>query len=348
MNSISAIHHLYAYEDGDTITPGMGVQIDAGYGLHQYFNPTTKKVVATDFTQHPAILFPQAYSSKKGKIIIPETVGQQWYYNNISSEGAILENGAVKAKFASLFEVAQVVQNGSTFPALKIKGNLATESDYTDKYIYYSSTSQGKDFTCQQLIPIQAAVGDSYKVLISVEGENGAGDNVLSNDNDWIKYTAVLQLAGQPVTSGVTYAFQRLVNGSWQTVQHVANLTEISGNTFKVYNAAVEGVDEFRCVATYNGKEYYEVFQATDIHDPFYIEDGCNIIGDAVKVGEKATFNPKVYDRASGAVSTGWTFTYTLLKRSDGSVITGIGMNNLNYENIEKYGGINVRIEAIK
>ena len=152
MKSISAIHHLYAYEDGDTITPGMGIQIDAGYGLHQYFNPTTKKVVATDFTEHPALLYPQAYSSKQGKIIVPETVGQQWYYNNISSEGAIIEDGAVKDKWASIFELTTVQSNGSTFPALKIKGNLASENDYTDKYIYYSSTSRGKAFTCQQLI----------------------------------------------------------------------------------------------------------------------------------------------------------------------------------------------------
>ena len=348
MNSVSAIHHLYAYEDGDTITPAMGVRIDAGYGLHQYFNPTTKAVVATDFTQHPATLFPQPYSSKLGRILVPESVGQQWYYNNISDEGAILQDGAVKAKFASLFEITSVTLNGSTFPALKIKGNLATETDYTDKYIYYSSTYKGKAFVCQQLIPIQASVGDAYKVLISVEGENGIGDNVLSNDNDWIKYTANLQLAGQTVASGVTYAWQRLVNGVWQNVSHVAGLTEITSNTFKVFNAAVEGVEEFRCVATYGGKEYYEVFQATDIHDPFYIEDGCNIVGDAVKVGETATFNPKVYDRSSGEISTGWTFTYTLLKRSDGSIITDISVNALTYENIERYGGINVRIEAFK
>ena len=346
MNSLSAIHNLYAYEDGDTITPGMGVQIDAGYGLHQYFNPTTKKVVATDFTEHPALLYPQAYSSKQGKIIVPETVGQQWYYNNISSEGAIIEDGAVKDKWASIFELTTVQSNGSTFPALKIKGNLASENDYTDKYIYYSSTSRGKAFTCQQLIPIQAAVGENYKVLISVMGENGAGDNVLSNDNDWIKYTAYLQLAGQTVSSGVTYSFQRLINGAWQTVKNVDGLTEISGNTFKVYNAAVEGVEEFRCVATYNSKEYMEVFQATDIHDPFYIEDGCNITGDAVKPGETATFNPKVYDRSTGEVSTGWTFSYTLLRRVDGSVITDITVKSLTYENIDRYGGINVRIEA--
>ena len=51
----TAIKNLYGFEDGDCITPGMGVQIAAGYGLHQYYNTTTGNVIQTDFTQHPAV-----------------------------------------------------------------------------------------------------------------------------------------------------------------------------------------------------------------------------------------------------------------------------------------------------
>ena len=67
----SAIKNLYGFEDGDCITPGMGVQIAAGYGLHQYYNSTTGNVIQTDFTQHNAVLFPQAYSSKTATIVVP-------------------------------------------------------------------------------------------------------------------------------------------------------------------------------------------------------------------------------------------------------------------------------------
>lgn len=90
MNNISAIDHLYAFEDGDTITPGMGVRWvngETGLGLQQYWNPTTGKVIATDFKEHPVMLYPQPYSSKKGAIVLPEANGQQWYYGNISTEG---------------------------------------------------------------------------------------------------------------------------------------------------------------------------------------------------------------------------------------------------------------------
>ena len=170
-STFTAIDHLYAFEDGDVLTPAMGVSWvkpeDVGYGLQQYWNPTINAVIETDFKQHPVFLFPQPYSSKMGSIVVPETEGQQWYYGNISDEGGILQNGKVKDKFTDRFEVTTIELNKKVFPALKIKGNLATAADHTDKYIYYKSSWQGKQFTCQQLIPIMEAVGESYKVNIS-------------------------------------------------------------------------------------------------------------------------------------------------------------------------------------
>jgi hypothetical protein len=231
---------------------------------------------------------------------------------------------------------------------LIIIGNLATSDDHTDKYIYYSSTYDGKSFTCQQLIPIQSSVGDAYSVLISIEGEDGSGDNVLSNDNDWVKATANLQLVGQIVSGNMTINFQKLVGSAWQNISNVSGLTEIGINTFKVYNAAVEGVELFRAKITYGDKDYYGFFEVTDVHDPYFIDDGCNIAGDAVKAGETATFSPVVYDRSSGEVSTGWTFGYTLTKKTDGSVITDFDETALTYDNIKSVGGVIVRIEATK
>lgn len=347
---LSAIKNLYAFQNGDTITPGMGVQIDEGYGLTQYYDPNTGEVSQTDFTQHPATLFPQAYSSKQAKIIVPETTGQQWYYNNISDNAGILdESGAVKEAYQNLFEVTTVTMNGMTFPALKIKGNLvsAENKDFTDKYIYYVSSYKGLQFTCQQMISVQSAVGDAYNILLSVTGEDGASDNVLSNDNDWVQYTAFLQLAGVTLTSA-TVKFQRMVDGEWADISNSVGLMEIDGNKIKIYQAAVEGVDVFRAVATYAGKTYYNTFEVTDIHDPFYIVDGCNILGDTISVGETATFSPAVFNRATGEEQTGWTFEYSLLKAADGSVIDDITIDGLTYENISAVGGLSVRITASK
>lgn len=351
MNTISAVDHLYAFEDGDTISPAMGVSwvnsSNVGYGLQQYWNPTTKQVMDTDFAKHPVLLYPQPYSSKRGAVVVPESVGQQWYYGNISDEGGILQDGKVKAKFASLFEVTTLEVNKQSFPALKIKGNLATEADHTDKYIYYKSSYQGKAFTCQQLIPIMTAVGEFYKVVVNYVGDSGSGDNVLSDDNDWCQIVATLTRSGSPIDGSVSYKWQRLVNGVWTDIQSVKSVTEISSNSLKVYNAAVEGVEMFRCVVTYAGKEYIGLAEVSDIHDPYYIEIGRSQASSAVAVGATVTYNPKVYDRATGNVSNGWAFKFTFTD-TQGKVLPDITERNLTYDNINKYGGISVRLEAQK
>ena len=142
MESYHKIKELYSYEDGDTITPSMGVQIDTGYGLQQYVNPTTGKVIQTKFADHNATLFPQPYSSRKGSVVVPATTGQQWYLNAITDEGAILENGVVKPKFAKMFKVGTVKMNNNTFPALIIIGDLVNDSfpEIADRFIYYVSS----------------------------------------------------------------------------------------------------------------------------------------------------------------------------------------------------------------
>lgn len=346
MGTINKIKHFYSFEDGDTITPGMGVKIDTGYGLQEYIDPNSGEVIATKFKEHNATLFPQAYSSKKGAMIVPETEGQQWYYNVISDEGAILSNGKVKDSFADRFAVGSVEMNGNTFPALIIKGQLSSLQNPNDKYIYYVSSYQGRQFTCQKLIQVQKALGEACQVLISVEGASGSGDEVLSNDNDWILYTVNLQRTGISITSGVTVKFQKLVGSTWQDCKTIEGDIEIGSNTMKLYDAAVDGSEQYRAEVTYNERKYYGLMNPTDEHDPFYIEDGCNISGDAVRDEETVTFNPVVYDRKTGEVSTGWAFTYTLFERLTGNIIEDVTLQTLTGVNIRKKKGINVRIEA--
>lgn len=347
---LTAIKTLYGFEDGDTVTPAMGVQIATGHGLQQYYNPTTFQVEETDFTRYPATLYPQPYSSKLGRVIVPETIGQQWYYNNITDAAGILDaSGNVKSAYQSTFEKTTVTVNGSTFPALKIKGNLVgpSQTDVTDKRIYYVSSYRGMQITCEQTIPIMSSVGEAYSVLLSCVGVDGTGDNVLSNDNDWVQFSAYLQLAGSTI-QGATCQFQRLVNNNWTNITNQTGVTEVSGNVIKLYDAAVEGVEMFRAVMTYGGKTYTKTFEVTDIHDPYYVVDGCNILGDTIRVGERATFSPKVYKRDTGEQVSGFSFTYVILKRSDGTVVTSFDVNALTYDNITSVGGVIVRTVASK
>lgn len=357
--NISRIKTLYAYEDGDTITPRMGVQIATGHGLQQFYNPKSWQVTNTDFASFPPTLFPQPYSGKVGAVVVPAS-GYQWYYNNISDNAGILDaDGAVKAAFADRFEVTEVTMNGKTFPALKIKANLVspTNKDGTDKYIYFSGIYAGKQFVCEQLIPVQAVVGDAYQLLISVTGPKGTGDEVLIDDKDWIEYTAMLQMMSTGATlNDATYTFEHLENGAWATVTNQTGVTEVSGNKLKIFAPAVDGAELFRVKCVYGGKTFYKYMEPTDESDPYYIVDGCTISGDTVKRGETVAFHPKVMARRNGVgeedqdvtASEGWTFTYTLVGQRSGEVITDINQTGITFDKLTEYGGIATRIQASK
>ena len=350
---LSRIRNLYKYEDGDQIEARMGVSIDAGYGLTQYWDDRQGKVVNTDFTQHPATLYPFPYSSKRGQYVVPATQGQQWYYNNPETEtaGILDESGNVKASFSSLFEKTTIVIGGATYPALKIKGNLCSATDLTDKHIYYKSTYNGKPFTCSQLIPVQTTVGDAKEILISLETEDGSGSNVLSNTNKWVKMTAMLQRAGSTV-SGATYQWQKLVNGAWQNVTNQLGVIEVvSADCIKVYDAGVDAEDIFRVAVTSDSVTSYKTQQLTDTADTYYIFDGCSQAGDAVEEGVNVTFNPVVYDRRTNVPDTAntWHFSFQLL-----NLITGAEVGSksttvpfvVQYSTLEQEKGVSVVISA--
>ena len=360
MSTLSKIKHLYAYEDGDVITPGMGVEIADGYGLNQYYNKDTMAVIETDFSEHPATLFPQPWSSKRQKMVAPSTTGQQWYYGSVSDAAGILDaNGNVKTQYASLFEKTTKTIGQNTFPALKIKGNLVGpgSNDLTNRHIYYTGSYEGKTFTCQQEIGIYEAVGNVYEVLLSVTSASGNGDDTLDADNDYVTFSAYLQRNGVNAEGTATFTFQRLVNGSWVNITNTSGLTEIgnaspfTGNKLTLHDAAVEGTEVFRAKVVHASITYYKTFEVRDTHDPKYIDDGCSILGDSVKPTDTITFNPKVIVRETGEVEDGWSFEYTVISRTTGEAISGVSISGttgsgLTYDVINQHGGVSVRIEA--
>ena len=353
--SLSRIRNLYKYEDGDQIEARMGVQIDAGFGLTQYWDEQQGRVVNTDFTQHPPVLYPYPYSSKRGQYVVPATQGQQWYYNNPESEtaGILDENGNVKSAYASLFEKTTITVGGATYPALRIKGNLCSANDLSDKHIYYKSTYNGKPFTCSQLIPVQTTVGDAKEILISITTADGSGSTALSNTNAWIQLTAALQRAGSTI-SGATYQWQKLVNGAWVNVTNNPTVIEVNNATphiIKVYVNGVDSEDIFRVAVTHEGVTSYKTQQLTDTSDIFYIFEGCSQAGDAVEEGVNVSFNPVVYDRRTNVPDTSntWHFSFLLL-----NLITGAQVGNpsttvpfvVQYSTLEQEEGVSVVITA--
>ncbi len=326
MSNISAIDTLYAYDDGDTITPGMGVSIAAGHALAQFWDANSKSVSAdSDFTivANQPTIYPLAYSSSAAAYIVPDADGAQWYLNNLGSDtaGILSDTGAVKDSFSDRFSVTTYTVNSKTYPALKIIGNLCDEDDLTSKVLYYQGTYNGKQFTCSIDIPISSVSGTQYEVIISSVNEDGVNDTVIDADTETLVLTSFLNAANTEVSAD-SYKWQKLIGDTWTDLTTSAGVQSVSsdGRTLTIYDAGLDGTESFKAIVTLDGGVYTATIVLSDTHDPYYIDKGKDFAGESVPKTSTITYTPKVYCRSTGVLQTGWSFSYTLTN-NDGDVL---------------------------
>lgn len=321
--NIYNIRDLYAYADGDCITPTMGVSIDPGYALAQYWNTTEGKIVNTDFSVHNAKLFPQGYSSLEGKFVVPDS--GTWHIGSPTSTALTFDSSGncTTSGYSGKFKLSTIEVDKVVLPCLVICGNLASATDLTTKHIYYVGDYNGMQFTCHQEITVQIAMADAYDIIISVLDDKGnSGDTVIANKQDSVTLSPYLIRGGINVT-GATYTWEQLTGGAWKTITHTAGVTEISGNgVLKIFEAAVYGLEHFRVTATLGTTVVRKVIDIADTQDTYYLDDGCSTSA-GVKTGETVTFNPKVYVRATNVPDTqnNWKFAFTVTDAKSGDVL---------------------------
>ena len=338
--NIYNIRELYAYADGDCITPTMGVSIDPGYALAQYWNTTEGKIVSTDFSVHNAKLYPQGYSSLEGKVVVPES--GTWHIGSPSSNALTFDASGkcTTSGYTSKFKLSTIVVNSVTLPCLVICGNLASATDLTTKHIYFVGHYNGLQFTCHQEITVQIAMADAYDIIVSVlDDEGNSGDTVIANKQDSVTLSPYLIRGGVNV-AGATYTWEQLTGGDWKTIKHTAGVTEISGGVLKIFEAAVYGLEHFRVTATLGTTVVRKVIDIADTSDVYYLDDGCSTSA-GVKTGETVTFNPKVYVRETNVPDTqnNWKFAFTVINGKTGDVLMTANTSlKLTYETIKGYG----------
>lgn len=348
--NVSGIRDIYAYSDGDVITPNMGVSIDSGYGLFQFWDSQNNKIINTDFTKHNAKLFPQAYSSAAGKIIVPDK--GTWHLGSPTATALAFDASGkcTTSGYQSIFKLTTIAMNGVTQPCLVIIGNLATATSLTDKHIYYVGEYDGRQFTCHQTVTVQVAMGDSYDVVISAADASGnSGDYVISNDTDVVKLSPYLYRGGLQVTSGVTYTWERMQNGVWKAVTNQPSFTVLgTDGSITIYRNAVDGIEYYRVTAVYQSVTVKKVQQVNDETDPYYIDDGCDHSA-GVRAGETVTFTPKVYNRHTNKEDKDhtWSFAFTVSDGGTGDVLkTATGTLSMTYDQIKTWGG-RVKVQVV-
>lgn len=351
--NISAIDALEAIVDGDTIVPGMNFVLPSGVGTTQYYNPSTGKCTP-HYPDTPIVLYPYCYSSSTGKFLVPSSKDMMWYLNDPdSSSSQILtaKGGSVADKFKDRFEVTTYTVNNQTFPALKIKGNLASADNLNDVVIYFKSTFNDMEVTCHGDISVKESVGDIFDILINCMNESGVADTVIDNSSEYLVLSASLQNCGEDVSATGTWSWMRATSSGLVAVSHVAGVSELSADakTLKLFDGAIEGTEEYFACVTHNGTAYKKGIQVCDTHDPYYINVGRSQAGNLVKQSDTVTYTPQVLARSTRAVQSGWSFSF-VLRDNDGSVIRSSSGTTFSVEGAEvhEYGGLNIHISASK
>jgi hypothetical protein len=355
--NISAIDTLECIADGDTIVPGMSYALPAGVGTTQYYNPSDNSVTPSYTSANPVILYPTCYSSGKGTYIEPDANSYQWYLNSPQSEeNRILDSKGATTTRDARFEASTYTVSGKTFPCLKIVDNLASSTNLNDVLIYCTFTYGGLSVTCHGTIAVKETTGDLYNVLINCVNTEGLNDTVIDYDTEYLALTASLQNNGVTVSdaTGAVKWLRATAAGNTQ-VTHTTGVSEISttGNTkltddkLVLYDAAVEGVEEYFAEVVYNGITYRSGIQVADIHDPYYIEIGRNLTSSLVKESQEVVYTPSVINRSTGKAESGWTFTFLATDHNGYSVQqSGVTTFKISGADIKKYGTICVHITA--
>ena len=360
MSTISAIDHLECIIDGDTLVPGMGYVLPTGVGLTQFVNISGTSPVSTpSYKDHPISLYPQVYSSSTGKMLVPDPGTIQWFVGNpeVSANAILTTPGtaSVKGSFNSVFAVGSTTVNGQTFPALRVIGNLyGNLCQFGDITIYARASYNGIQVTSHANLKVQQSVGEIYAVLIDSVNEDGASDTVIDNDSELLQLTAHLQVNGGDVTTSSSWKWFHADNsGALVEVTHVPGVTEISGNKnqkLTIYDAAVDGTDEYFARITHNGATHTAGITLYDTHDPYYINLGRSQNSNVVRPTDTLEYNPSVIRRSDGTVQSGWNFqyrAYTMAGSPVGSTVTG-SKYTVSGATVKDNGGLTIRISATK
>ncbi|MBO7267538.1 MAG: hypothetical protein J6V12_07215 [Bacteroidaceae bacterium] len=351
--NISAIDSLEAIVDGDTVVPGMNFVLPAGVGTTQYYSPSTG-ICTPNYSDKPITLYPYCYSSRTGKFLVPSSENMMWYLNDPESSSAQIlasKGGTVVDKYKDRFELTSYTVNNQTFPALKIKGNLASADNLNDVVIYFKSTFNEMEVTCHGDISVKESVGEMFDILINCVNEQGISDTVIDNSSEYLLLSASLLNCGEPAAPTGEWSWMRATSNGLVAVSHVPGVSEFGDKSqiLKLYEAAIEGTEEYFACVTHNGSDYKKGIQVCDTHDPYYINVGRSQVGNLVKQSDSITYTPQVLSRSTGSIQSGWSFAF-VARDNDGRVVRSSSGSTFSVEGAEvhEYGGLNIHISASK
>lgn len=247
-------------------------------------------------------------------IVTPSSV--KFYFNGV--EVAFGSDNVSTGVLAGYFKRVQPSGSG-TYYGLQILKNLVEVSNYAPAIIKMvaaiSYGTQTDEIQADYTIPVQQSTGTSYKVTIAAGDDNNF---VLPDKDATCKLAAKVYLAGEPVTSGLSYKWEQLGTSGWKSVGTAATLT--------VSTSMIDTYGEFRLTASVNGTELEEkdIQGVIDASDPYDIDPKPTPADETIHEDDtnaSVTYTPAVVQRGTTVqVMKDMTF-YFVVKDASGNIL---------------------------
>lgn len=318
MSEVRGLTTIKYVKQGDTLTCGLRSTLP----LKQFITNDCR-TVSPSFVANSPCIYPVVKSALTNSRVQPNATGYKWLYNNL--ELTFDANGlstAVGSIAAGTFKSEwKSVDGDFAVPTLSIKKNLASASNINADVIEFqgvANTGFAANVSASIEISIEQTDGEAVVGYISV---NNGG--VIDDNTSALVATAHLLIGGVAPSSGVTYAWYKMVvtNGvdSWVSQNHTSQSINIGAS-------AINSNELYKCVMTYSGKTTEAVLEVADETDALIIypnptDGNSNTVAEELSSSQTSIiYVPKVYKRSTSTEVSGCAFSYSLTN-SSGTVI---------------------------
>ena len=295
-------------KQGDCLT----CSLRSTFPLKQYIT-NGNGIISPSFKSNKPCIYPVIRSSLKATRVSPLTSDYHWYYNGaeivfvdgLSNALGSIASGTFKSEWKTI--------DGFSVPTLTILKELASPSNIDADTIEFKcivNTGFSTMVSASTEVSIEQTDGEAVLAYISI---NNGG--VIDDGTSSLTATAHLLVGGTEKTTGVTYAWYKMVvtagADGWESLN--SNTPSIN-----VAAADVNSSELYKCVVTFGEKSASAVIEVVDETDALIIYpnptngSGASIPEELSSVQTSIIYRPKVMKRATEQEVSGYSFYYQL------------------------------------
>lgn len=292
--------------------------------LVQYYTGTKSNItkIYVDFHNSPRSLFLVSISSRQAEGVATFSDNIKVNVNGIDL--SFDESHTNTTPFGSNTRQFKLVQSSTSlsyYDGIEIRENLLVDSQFAPITITLSAPVQYGTQTdilkASYTIPVMEYSGSGNIVTIKAADNNNFV--ITSKDTESAASKVKMEAfvynieSGAGITENLTYQWQKVVatNEGWE------NISNATAKTFEVTESDIATYGDYRVLVYENGNLIgSDTRSVMDATDPYVIELNPNPADETIDEDEsknsKVTYTPKVVDRRSGKVASGFLFCFSV------------------------------------